>query len=93
MKMILAVMPTGLSDEISQKLIDSDYRVTKFASTANLFSGGTTTLMIVAEASRIERALGLIRANVPPIEPEKGAPPRVTIFVQKVNDFEKVPNE
>jgi uncharacterized protein YaaQ len=93
MKMILAVMPTGLSDQISQTLIRSEFRVTKFASTASLFSGGTTTLMVVENAARVENALELIRANIPPEEDAKDAPPRVTIYVLKVKDFERVQND
>lgn len=90
MKMILAVMPTGLSDQISQALINSEYRVTKFASTASLFSGGTTTLMLVAAADQVENALDIIRTNVPPQEDDKDSLPRVTIYVLKVKDFESV---
>ena len=90
MKMILAVMPTNLSDEISQKLIESEYRVTKFASTASFFSGGTTTLMLVSDASRIEKALGIIRSNIPAENTGKDAPPRVTMYVLKVKDFERI---
>jgi uncharacterized protein YaaQ len=93
MKMILAVMPTGLSDQISQKLIESDFRVTKFASTASLFSGGTTTLMIVVNVSQVDRALDLIRTNVPPEEDRIDVPPRVTIYVLKVKDFARVYDE
>jgi uncharacterized protein YaaQ len=90
MKMILAVMPTNLSDEISRKLVESDYRVTKFASTAGLFSGGTTTLMLVAESTKIDNALELIRSSVAPESPGPDFPPRITIYVLKVNDFERV---
>jgi len=90
MKMILAIMPTNISDEISQKLIDSGYRVTKFASTAGWFSGGSTTLMLAADANQIERALDLIRSLVPAEEPEQEAPPRITIYVLPVKNIERV---
>ena len=37
MKMILAIMPTNLSDDVSKALLDDEYRVTKFASTTGIF--------------------------------------------------------
>lgn len=90
MKMILAIMPTNLNDQISQVLLDASFRVTKFASTAGLFSGGTTTLMIITDSDKIDQALALIRGQIPPDEPTDGARARVTIFVLNVKDFEKI---
>jgi uncharacterized protein YaaQ len=90
MKMILAIMPTNLSEKVSQGLLDESYRVTKFASTAGLLSGGITTLMIITSAKKIERALQLIREQISPEEPTDEAHARVTIYVLSVSDFEKV---
>ena len=90
MKMILAIMPTSFSDQVSPVLLDECYRVTKFASTAGLLSGGTTTLMIVTAREKIARALELIREQIPPGEPTDTAHARVTIYVLNVKDFEKV---
>ena len=90
MKMILAIMPTNLNVQVSQALLDASYSVTKFASTAGLLSGGTTTLMIIAESEKIARALELIREQIPPAEPAENSRARVTIYVVKVKDFEKV---
>lgn len=90
MKMILAIMPTSFSDQVSQILLDESYRVTKFASTAGLLSGGITTLMIITAADKISRALELIRSEIPPAEPSDSAHSRVTIYVLNVQDFEKV---
>jgi len=90
MKMILAIMSTSLSDQVSPVLLDESYRVTKLASTAGLLSGGTTTLMIVTASEKIARALELIREQIPPGEPTDAAHARVTIYVLNVKDFEKV---
>jgi uncharacterized protein YaaQ len=90
MKMILAIMPTNLSEIVSQCLLDDSFRVTKFASTAGLLSGGITTLMIITEAERINRALKLIREQIPGEEQTDAAHARVTIYVLNVSDFEKV---
>lgn len=90
MKMILAIMPTNLSDQVSQTLLNNSYRVTKFASTAGILSGGITTLMIVTAEVKISKALDLIRSEIPPAEPIDAAHSRVTIYVLNVQDFEKV---
>ena len=90
MKMILAIMPTNLSEKVSQCLLDESYSVTKFASTAGLLSGGITTLMVITAKEKITRALELIREQIPPAEPTDAAHARVTIYVLKVKDFEKV---
>lgn len=90
MKMILAIMPTNLSEKVSQCLLDESYSVTKFASTAGLLSGGITTLMVITAKEKITRALELIREQIPPPEPADAAHARVTIYVLKVKDFEKV---
>lgn len=90
MKMILAILPTHLSDQVSQTLLDASYRVTKFASTAGILSGGITTLMLITEGDRISNALELIRGQIPPAEPTDPAHARVTIYVLDVQDFEKV---
>ena len=90
MKMILAIMPTNLSEQVSETLIAESYRVTKFASTAGILTEGTTTLMIITANEKIPTALDLIRAQIPPLESTEETSPRVTIFVLNVKDFEKV---
>jgi len=90
MKMILAIMPTNLSEQISKTLLGSEYRVTKFASTAGLFADRTTTLMIGADDDRLENCLNLIRENIPVSEEINSDRPRVTIYVLNLKDFDRV---
>lgn len=90
MKMILAIMPTDLSDQVSKILLDSQYRVTKFASTAGFFAGGTTTLMVGLDAEKVESGLALIREHIPASEEISSAHARVTIYVLNVIDFDRV---
>jgi len=90
MKMILAIMPTNISELVSGKLLEADYRVTKFASTAGFLSGGITTLMVVADSKRVENALGIIRNHIPPAALTDIAHARVTIYVMPAKDFERV---
>jgi uncharacterized protein YaaQ len=90
MKMILVIMPTNLSEQVSETLLAESYRVTKFADTAGIFSGGTTTLMVITANEKITTALDLIRNQIPPSDTSEDSIPRVTIFVLNVKDFEKV---
>jgi uncharacterized protein YaaQ len=90
MKMILAVMPTSISDQVSAELIKADYRVTKFASTAGFLSGGITTFMVIADRTKVEAALALIRTHAPASNPTDPAHASVTIYVIPVKDFERV---
>ena len=90
MKMILAIMPTSLNEQISKALLDSQYRVTKFASTAGFLTGGTTTLMVGLSADKVEDGLALIREQIPASEEINPAHSRVTIYVLNVIDFDRV---
>ena len=88
MKMILAIMPTALSEQVSKSLLDSQYRVTKFASTAGFLAGGTTTLMIGLDDDKVKNGLTLIREQIPTSKEIDSAHARVTIYVLNVIDFD-----
>jgi CPA1 family monovalent cation:H+ antiporter len=90
MKMILAIMPTNLSDEVSKALLDDEYRVTKFASTAGILTGGITTLMVGVDSDKVSNCLDIIRDQIPPAEQTDSAHARVTIYVLKLKDFAQV---
>ena len=90
MKMLLAIMPTNLSEVVSQTLIEKEYRVTKFASTEGLLTQGTTSLLIVAEADQVEHALASIRELIPPEPDTDPAQARVTLYVVPVREFGRV---
>jgi uncharacterized protein YaaQ len=90
MKMILAIMPNQLSEDVSKTMIDEGYRVTKFASTGGFFAGGTTTLMIGADEKKVENCLSIIRNRIPAAGPTDSAHARVTIYVLNVKDFARI---
>jgi uncharacterized protein YaaQ len=90
MKMILAIMPTSLSEQASKKLLESEFRVTKFASTAGFLSGGTTTLMVGVDDDKVESGLDLIRNQIPAGEATDPAHSRVTMYVLNVKDFDRL---
>ncbi len=93
MKMIFATMPNNLSDDVSKALLDDEYRVTKFASTAGILTGGTTTLMIAVDAKKVSNCLNLIRSQIPASEQTDPSHARVTIYVLKIKDFAQVQYE
>ena len=90
MKMILAVMPTNLSETVSKILLDKEYRVTKFASTSGFLTGGITTLMVGVASNRVDTCLKIIRDQIPAQEPTDSAHARVTIYVLNLKDFSRV---
>ncbi len=90
MKMILAVMPTHLSEVVSKKLLSDEFRVTQFASTSGLLTGGITTLMVGVEKEKVETCLKLIRGQIPAGEPTDAAHARVTIYVLNLKEFSRV---
>ena len=90
MKMILAILPNSLSEEVLSVLLDSNYRVTKFASTAGFFVGGTTTLMVGVDDDKVDTVLELIRKQIPASKPTDAAHARVTIYVLKVKEYTRV---
>ena len=90
MKMLLAIMPTNLSEIVAQELIDQEFRVTKFASTEGLLSQGVTTLLVVNESERIDFALNSIRNLIPPSPDKDPAHARVTLYVVPVKEFGRV---
>jgi uncharacterized protein YaaQ len=90
MKMILVNMPTNISDHVSTGLLEAEFRVTKFASTSGFLSGGTTTLMVVADDGKVDVAMEIIRNLIPASDPTDAAHARVTIYVMPVKDFERV---
>ena len=86
MKMIVAILPNSLSEQVSSVLIENNYRVTKFASTARFLQGGTTTLMVGIKSSQVEDTLALIREHVPKNEDQIQA----TIYVIDIQNFDQI---
>jgi uncharacterized protein YaaQ len=88
MKMILAILHDSDSELVSRALLDSNFRVTRVASTGGFLRHGSTTLMIGVENEKVDEALRLIRENVgPPSEPNLK---RATLFVLPVEHFVQV---
>jgi|SaaInl7_200m_RNA_FD_contig_51_611546_length_442_multi_3_in_0_out_0_2 uncharacterized protein YaaQ len=88
MKMILAIVDDTQSEWVSRALLDEDFRVTQLASTGGFLRGGSTTLMVGAEDELVEKALQIVRQQVP--SSDDVDKPNATLFVLNVKGFKRV---
>lgn len=86
MKMIIAIINNAKSDDVSQALLNANYRVTRLATTGSFLRDGATTLMIGAKSALVEDALEIIRSQIPPDDEKKQA----TLYVLNVKNFNRV---
>jgi len=88
MKLIIIVVNDAESDTLLKSLLDEDYRVTRIASSGGFLRRNSSTLLIGAEADRVERAIHLVKGHFSPaINPGLK---KVTVFVLKVDRFEQI---
>jgi len=90
MKVILCITSSPNSDQISSKLLEKGYRVTKFASTAGFFGGGTTTLMIGLNEDLVPSALDIIRSHFSPPQQSNQGKLEATIYVLDTLGFDQI---
>lgn len=88
MKLIIIVVNDKESDSLLKILLDDDYRVTRISSTGGFLRRNSSTLLIGVEASRVEKAIQLVRDHFPPsVDPGLK---KVAVFVLKVDQFEQL---
>ena len=87
MKMIILIIKDNDADEVTQTLISEQYRVTRVASTGGFLRSGVVTLLLGVRDERVESALELIRAKLPPLA---SGDRRATLFVVPVERFEQI---
>jgi uncharacterized protein YaaQ len=87
MKMIILIVKDNDSDEVTQALTSEQYRVTRVASTGGFLRSGVVTLLLGVLDERLESALQLIRAKLPPLA---SGEKRATLFVVPVERFEQI---
>ena len=87
MKMIILIVQDHDSDEVTQSLTSEQYRVTRVASTGGFLRSGVVTLLLGVKDERLESALELIRAKLPPLA---SGEKRATLFVVPVERFEQI---
>jgi len=87
MKMIIAIVDDTIRGEISDNLLEENYRVTQLATTGGFLRGRATTLMVGAEDELVERALQIIRKSIPKsLDPKKK---QATLYVLNVKNFSR----
>jgi len=87
MKMVILIVKDADSDVVTQALTAEQYRVTRVASTGGFLRSGVVTLLLGVRDERLQSALELIRAKLPPLE---SGEKRATLFVVPVEQFEQV---
>jgi len=88
MKLIIIVVNDAESDTLLKTLLDEGYRVTRIASTGGFLRRNSSTLLIGVEASKVQRAVQIVRDQFPP----SVAPglKKVAVFVLKVDEYEQL---
>ena len=88
MKLIIIVMNDAESDTLLKGLLDEGFRVTRIASSGGFLRRNSSILLIGMDASRVERAIRLVRDRFPPsLDPGLK---KVAVFVLKVDRFEQI---
>ena len=87
MKMIILILKDNDSDAVTQALTSAQYRVTRIASTGGFLRSGVVTLLLGVLDERVDGALELSRAKLPPLASGER---RATLFVVPVERFEQV---
>ena len=87
MKMIILIAKDNDADVITQTLTSAEYRVTRVASTGGFLRSGVVTLLLGVKDERVDSALELIRAKLPPLS---SGEKRATLFVVPVERFEQI---
>jgi uncharacterized protein YaaQ len=91
MKLIIAIVLPDDADNVVKALITQGFRgATRINTVGGFLRKGNVTLLLAVEASRLEEALSLMRANVRPrtIPGAKGATPfRGAAFVVDIEQF------
>lgn len=88
MKLIVAILRDEDSDQVSQSLVSSDFRVTRIASTGGFLRRGSTTFMIGVEDEKVDEAIQLIKDRCTiTVEPSLK---RAVLFVLNVENFSQI---
>ncbi|NJC94987.1 MAG: hypothetical protein C3F07_19490 [Anaerolineales bacterium] len=87
MKMVILILKDSDADDVTQALTADKFRVTRVASTGGFLRSGVVTLLLGVRDERVEIALDLIRAKLPPLPTGEK---RATLFVVPVERFEQV---
>lgn len=88
MKLIVAIVRDADVEAVVSALVGHGLGVTRLSSTGGFLRRGSTTLLVGAEAARLDEAIEAVRQACSPAEyPDQR---RVTLFVLPVERFEQL---
>ncbi len=85
MKLVVAIVRDTDAMDVSDALVENDFRMTRVASTGGFLKRGLVTLLIGVEEERLELLFATIKAACRP--PENPNEHKATIFVLPAEDF------
>jgi uncharacterized protein YaaQ len=88
MKLIIAIIRDEICDQITQSLIQEEFRVTRIASTGGFLRRGMTTLMIGVEDDKVDQVVNIVGDHCNEVADQYGR--CATLFVLGVNQFIQV---
>ncbi len=88
MKLMMVILKKKDCDPVIQALVETDFRVTRVASTGGFLRQGNVTLLIGTDEEKVDSALEIIRTNVADSDQPEQA--RATVFVLDVAQFEQL---
>jgi len=89
MKLIIAIVRDEECEQISQSLLEKEFRVTRIASTGGFLRRGMTTLMIGVKDEKVDEAIHLVGDMCTPGADSPGTR-CATLFVLNVDQFIQV---
>ena len=85
MKLMMVILIDSDADDVISRLIESEYRVTRVASTGGFLRRGNTTLFVGTESDKIDSALEIITQAC--AEPTQPGQRKATVFVLDVDQY------
>lgn len=87
MKLMLIIVRDDDADQVTQELIQSEFRVTRMASTGGFLRRGNSTLLVGVEDNQVDTITDLLKRVCGPSSDEHR---RATIFVLNMQFFTKI---
>lgn len=85
MKLLIAIVKDSDAMDVSDALVENDFRVTRVASTGGFLRRGRVTLLIGVDEGVLDKVFGLIENACR--APEHPGEHKATIFVVPAEDF------
>ena len=87
MKLLFVIVRDKDDENVVQRLVENEYRVTRVASTGGFLRRGNATLMVGIEEEKVDAVIDLLKqACCPPDDTQH----RATIFVVDMPYFEQI---